>query len=260
MADVVEGQPADLSVIHRPAGRVVALAGFAPMLAQGLAAGLRTAGLVSQLISHPTELPAALSDRPVLAVVSPLAWAPVAFPPAPRSAQSRAPEPRPPGLGSSGLGSSGLGSLGLGSLGLGSAVSGSPPRTPALILMVTDDSPEAYASALQAGAIGVISATGELAEVVQVIRSAIAGWTRLPRQTARALAEQGHHAPPLELSDQEHDWLRQLAAGSTVAALARGAALSERETYRRLTLLYARLGAPSRTDALLQAQRRGLLD
>jgi DNA-binding NarL/FixJ family response regulator len=61
------------------------------------------------------------------------------------------------------------------------------------------------------------------------------------------------------LSETERAWLRRLAAGGTVAGLARDCAYSEREMYRRLSDLYTRLGGRTRTEALLLAERHGLL-
>ena len=51
-----------------------------------------------------------------------------------------------------------------------------------------------------------------------------------------------------------------LADGATVAGLGRRCAHSEREMSRLLTGTYRRLGARDRTDAMLLADRFGLLD
>jgi DNA-binding CsgD family transcriptional regulator len=54
--------------------------------------------------------------------------------------------------------------------------------------------------------------------------------------------------------------LRHLADSGTVASLARTVGYSEREMYRLLGGVYARLGASNRTEALLLAERWGLLE
>jgi DNA-binding CsgD family transcriptional regulator len=54
-------------------------------------------------------------------------------------------------------------------------------------------------------------------------------------------------------------WLRQLAAGSTVAQLANQAGYSERAMFRLLQGLYQQLGARNRVEALLRAQQLGWL-
>ncbi|HEX8630188.1 MAG TPA: hypothetical protein VF755_18680, partial [Catenuloplanes sp.] len=58
---------------------------------------------------------------------------------------------------------------------------------------------------------------------------------------------------------REVSWLRALVDGVTVASLARAVGYSQREMYRVLASLYARLGADNRTGALLHADRWGLL-
>jgi DNA-binding NarL/FixJ family response regulator len=48
--------------------------------------------------------------------------------------------------------------------------------------------------------------------------------------------------------------------GGTVQDLAGQAGYSERALYRLLHALYSRMGVSNRTEAILQASRRGLLD
>ncbi len=62
-----------------------------------------------------------------------------------------------------------------------------------------------------------------------------------------------------DMSDEERGWLRGLASGQTVAALAHRSAYSERELYRRLGRLYRKLGATGRVEAMLKASSWGLL-
>lgn len=77
---------------------------------------------------------------------------------------------------------------------------------------------------------------------------------------ARALTRTPGRGSPPRLVVAERAWLRELAQGSTVTALARTAGYSEREMYRLLAKLYTRLAATGRTEALLAAERWGLLD
>ena len=87
-----------------------------------------------------------------------------------------------------------------------------------------------------------------------------AGFTLMPTHIARELTAQGDVslAPP-QLSDRELRWLRALADNGTVLSLARSSGYSEREMYRRLSAVYHQLGARTRTEALLAAERVGLL-
>jgi DNA-binding NarL/FixJ family response regulator len=100
----------------------------------------------------------------------------------------------------------------------------------------------------------------ELDDVLTAIRAAENGFTLLPVDIARELTAQTDAAPtPPQLSDRELTWLRALADNGTVLSLARASGYSEREMYRLLSAMYERLGTTTRTSALLQADRLGLL-
>jgi DNA-binding NarL/FixJ family response regulator len=78
---------------------------------------------------------------------------------------------------------------------------------------------------------------------------------------ARAISA---HGAPLQdkewITPEEVEWLRFLAEGATVHELAEKVGYSERALYRVLHGLYGRLRVANRTEAILQAQRWGLLD
>ncbi len=106
---------------------------------------------------------------------------------------------------------------------------------------------------------GVLAATHPAEDIVPVLHCAARGHTVLPRELVRALCRPASLPPP-SLTPTEQAWMRRLAAGGTVAGLARTCGYSEREMYRRLSTVYLRLGARTRTEALLLAERFGLLD
>lgn len=135
-----------------------------------------------------------------------------------------------------------------------------PVPVPVSVVHVLPDlSPERCAQAFGDGATGVLLLDADLAEVASVVRAAAAGEVLLPRAVAASLCGPTGGSVP-ELGAQELQWLRSLADAWTVASLARRSGCSEREMYRLLNGLYARLGATNRTEALLRAQRTGLLD
>jgi DNA-binding NarL/FixJ family response regulator len=117
---------------------------------------------------------------------------------------------------------------------------------------------EAYADALQVGATGVVAMDAEFEQVLAVVRAAAGGLTLLPRRVAKALCRT-QAGPVPELLPRERAWLRHLADSGTVGSLAGQSGYSEREMYRLLGSLYSRLGASNRTEALLLAERWGLL-
>ena len=114
-------------------------------------------------------------------------------------------------------------------------------------------------AALRTGATGVVAVDAELDHVVEVVRAASSGTSLLPAEVARGLCRP-QNGPRPQLSVREREWLCRLAESTTVSSLARGSGYSEREMYRLLAGLYTRLGASGRTEALLLAERWGLLD
>jgi DNA-binding NarL/FixJ family response regulator len=129
----------------------------------------------------------------------------------------------------------------------------------AAVLVVDEADTYSYADALRAGATGVVGVGDELPQVVEVVRAAAGGRTSMPREIARTLCRARSGSPP-RLSAAEREWLLRLADSGTVGGLARRAGYSEREMYRLLAGVYARLGASNRTEALLTADRWGLLE
>ena len=61
------------------------------------------------------------------------------------------------------------------------------------------------------------------------------------------------------VSDEEMTWLRRLSQGVTIADRAREVEHSEREMYRLLAALYARMGVHGKTEALVRATQWGLI-
>ncbi|WP_432573662.1 hypothetical protein [Kineococcus sp. SYSU DK005] len=116
-----------------------------------------------------------------------------------------------------------------------------------------------HLAALRAGAHGVVHAGAPVGELIAVIDAAARGFTVLPAPVARALCAPLAIPAAPQVSPQERAWLRQLATGACTAQLAARSSYCEREMYRLLRRTYQRLGAANRTEALLIAQRAGLL-
>ena len=107
---------------------------------------------------------------------------------------------------------------------------------------------------------GAVPLDAELEDVVDAVRAAQRGHAVLPTTVIRGFGAAADHVEqPAAFTAAELAWLRALAANKTVGSLARAAGVSEREMYRQLNAIYARLGARTRTEALLVAERRGLL-
>lgn len=128
----------------------------------------------------------------------------------------------------------------------------------AVVVLVDVATAEVCAAAVRAGVTGILTVDDASDDVVAVLQAAACGRTVLPREVVQALCRPESAVPP-SLTPTEQSWLRRLAAGGTVSGLARACGYSEREMYRRLSSLYLRLGARTRTGALLQAERFGFL-
>jgi len=131
----------------------------------------------------------------------------------------------------------------------------------ALVVLLRELTPEAYATALERGAVGVVGRDSSIVEIVAVVRAAVANRVLLPPTVARWLAtRRRRRRADGVVSVQEAQWLQALATGQTVADLARSAGYSERELYRRLRNVYGRLGAAGRAEALVRATYLGIVD
>lgn len=115
-----------------------------------------------------------------------------------------------------------------------------------------------YREVLETGVDSAVSRDAPLDRIVEVVGAALDRRTVLPTEIARTLARGSQEEDGV--GEQQTQWLGALARGVTVEELARSVGYSERAMYRHLRGLYSRLGARNRTEALLQAMRRGLIE
>ena len=116
---------------------------------------------------------------------------------------------------------------------------------------------------LEAGATGYLPKTVGLNALLEAIRATSRGESVLPPAVAsivvRHLAGKTPAAPEETLTPREREVLHLLAEGASNQQIARRLELSVRTVEAHLTHIYAKLGVSSRTEALLRAQRKGLL-
>jgi DNA-binding NarL/FixJ family response regulator len=128
----------------------------------------------------------------------------------------------------------------------------------ACVVLVDHPTPARYRELL-ATCTAVLPESAAEEDVAVAVAGAWRALSCLPTEAARTLSGAPGVGAGVALTPREVAWLRALADGATVGSLARAAGYSQREMYRLLAGLYARLGTTGRTEALLRADRAGLL-
>lgn len=131
-----------------------------------------------------------------------------------------------------------------------------------VVALLPEPTPGAHAHAYSHGVAGTVDWNADPDEIVAALQAALEGRTRIPAEIVRVLSSEwpSLHAPRPEIDEDEAEWLVALAAGTTVARLADDTGYSERAMFRRLHDLYERLGVTNRAEAIVAAERIGLLE
>lgn len=140
-------------------------------------------------------------------------------------------------------------------------IDGLAPGT-CVIALLADVEARSYAHALRHGAAGAVGWDEDPEQIVSVVSAAVVGMLLLPVASAAAMAAWGpdpHRGGPV-VEQVEIEWLLELAKGRTVVRLAEAYGYSERAMFRKLADLYSRLGVTGRAEAVVAADRLGLLD
>jgi two-component system, NarL family, response regulator LiaR len=124
---------------------------------------------------------------------------------------------------------------------------------------VLDD--ESVVAAVRAGAIGYLLKTAEADDLRRSLRAAAAGQVQLdPAAAARLVSEVRTPAAVETLTDRESEVMRLLATGLANKEIGRDLRISEDTVKTHVSRILAKLGARSRTQAVLQAMRMGLVE
>lgn len=131
----------------------------------------------------------------------------------------------------------------------------------AVVALLDPMSMERLYLCLGAGARGCISADWSTEDMAMALEAGLRGMTIMPTSVAlRLAATETTRTSVRSLTSTQQDWLRDLASGTTVHALATQVGFSEREMYRRLRQVYRAIGCTTRTEALIRASACGMLD
>jgi DNA-binding NarL/FixJ family response regulator len=133
---------------------------------------------------------------------------------------------------------------------------GVSPDTAVLALTAHEEEPYVRAM-LEAGACGYLSKTARGNELVAAVKAVAAGETVLSPRIASQLFQTPRQSETPGLTPRELDMLRAAARGLGNKQIAAELGLSPRTVQTHLTSAFAKLGVTSRTEAVLEAIKRG---
>lgn len=149
---------------------------------------------------------------------------------------------------------------------LASSLPDDVPTRAAFVLIAEDDNDETALDALYAGAHAVLPAASDDAAIVAAVAAAAQGLALLPRPTLDALLKIGLRAPAaadgeteIELTPREVEVLSAMADGASNKVIARRLDISFHTVKFHVASILTKLDADSRTEAVTQAARRGLV-
>ncbi len=127
---------------------------------------------------------------------------------------------------------------------------------PRIIVLTNSTKAEDLRHALKAGAKGYLLKGAEPQQVWTTVREVFAGKSSLPQDVASKLAES--MAQP-ELSQRELQVLRQMALGKSNKEIGQALYISESTVKHHLKVVFKKLNAIGRTEAIAIASERGLV-
>lgn len=131
-------------------------------------------------------------------------------------------------------------------------------RDLALVVLLRQPSVGSCAQAVEAGAAAVAGWDVDGPTLAALVEAACRGLVTVPRDAALRMAETARVQMPADLTDEEHRVLADLCQGLSVSRVAARLGYSERETFRRLSHLYRKIGVDNRTGAVMAAARWGV--
>jgi DNA-binding NarL/FixJ family response regulator len=148
------------------------------------------------------------------------------------------------------------------------------PKTQ-IIILTTYDTDDWVFDGIRAGAIGYLLKDASSDNLAEAVRGALRGESQMDPTVARKVLREFQHVTiagkattpptreeePLEkLTDREEEILKLLAAGLSNKEIAQQLSLSEGTVKNHISAILAKLHANDRTQAVLTALKRGLVD
>ncbi len=148
------------------------------------------------------------------------------------------------------------------------------PKTQ-IIILTTYDTDDWVFDGIRAGAVGYLLKDASGDNLAEAVRGALRGESQMDPTVARKVLREFQHVstsnhtavakPPEEeplekLTDREEEILKLLAAGLSNKEIAQQLSLSEGTVKNHISAILAKLHANDRTQAVLTALKRGLVD
>jgi DNA-binding NarL/FixJ family response regulator len=133
------------------------------------------------------------------------------------------------------------------------------PQVGILLLTAYNDDPYVMA-VLQAGANGYVLKTAKTEELIQAVRDVKEGKSAIDPAIMKKLMTSLFHRPQKkfeELTERELDVLRLAAKGDTNKSIGLQLSISDRTVQGHLAHIFTKLGATSRTEAVMRAVSLG---
>lgn len=125
-----------------------------------------------------------------------------------------------------------------------------------IIIVTTYDTDEDIFLGLQSGAKGYLLKDTNMNELLSTIRTVHAGQNYIPPEVGAKLTERLSRP---QLTDRERDVLRLIAKGKTNLEIADDLKITESTTKYHVNNILSKLGVSDRTNAVLEALRRGIV-
>ena len=135
------------------------------------------------------------------------------------------------------------------------------PRAPEVrfLVLTTYDTDSYIAPALAAGARGYLLKDATIDELMQGVRSVVAGRPALEPTVAARLLDRLSDPQGGELSEREREVLHLLVSGASNKGIAQDLSLSENTIKAHISHIFNKLGVQSRAEAVAVALQRGLV-
>ncbi|WP_193518720.1 helix-turn-helix domain-containing protein [Nocardiopsis kunsanensis] len=129
-----------------------------------------------------------------------------------------------------------------------------------LVAILSESTPKNVHDALNFGVTSVITWDFHPTDMRKAIQLTANGYSCIPQESMELLSSLAPGARTADaLSDHESKWLKTMAMGKPISYIATQENFSEREMFRRLSVMYRKMGVRNRFQAVARAAQWGVL-